>query len=90
VNKLNKNKSNKVEPKPVINLPKKPMSFLEEISKGVLLKKVDPPIEEKKINPAPTTNKTNCLLSAIKMRGYQLNKNNVEENSESSDGEWSD
>lgn len=66
------------------------MSFLEEITKGVKLKKINEPEEEKKTNPVQNANQTNCLLSAIKMRGYQLNKNNIDENSESSDSEWSD
>ena len=66
------------------------MSFLEEITKGVILKKVDPPKEDKKNNPVLNTNETNGLLSAIKMRGYQLNKNNIDQNSESSGSEWSD
>ncbi len=66
------------------------MSLLDEIAKGVALKKIIPQQEEKKPTPAPITNQTNCLLSAIKMRGYQLNKNNIDENSGSSDGEWSD
>lgn len=66
------------------------MNFLEEITKGVVLKKIDPPKEEKKVIPVANANQTNCLLSAIKMRGYQLNKNNVDQNSESSDSEWSD
>ncbi len=66
------------------------MNFLDEITKGVVLKKIDPPKDEKKANAVGNTNQTNCLLSAIKMRGYQLNKNNVDQNSESSDSEWSD
>jgi len=74
-----------------VEIPKKPMSFLQEITKGVVLKKVNP-VEEKKaiIAPLGNSNQTNCLLSAIKMRGYQLNKNNVKQDSESSDSEWSD
>lgn len=70
------------------NPPKKLMSFLDEITKGVTLKKVEikPKIEEKK---QPAKNDMNStFLSAIKMRGMQLNQNKVDEDSEHSEDDW--
>lgn len=71
-----------------LNPPKKPTSFLDEITKGVTLKKVEikPKIEEKKQQPKNDMNST--FLSAIKMRGMQLNQNKVEEDSENSEDDW--
>lgn len=83
-----------------INLPKKPMTFLEEISKGVTLKKLQPnpttkpeeKVENKFNKPAEVTNENinKCLLSAIQMRGFQLNKNNVNDDESEGSDSWSD
>ncbi len=82
------------------NLPKKPMSFLEEISKGVVLKKQQPissslpeeKTENKFSKPAEINNDNinKCLLSAIQMRGFQLNKNNVNDDESEGSDSWSD
>ena len=83
------------------NLPKKPMTFLEEILKGINLKKQnfyqssikpEEKIETKFNKPAEVINQNvnNCLLSAIKIRGNQLNKNNVSEDDSDGSDSWSD
>ena len=77
------------------NLPKKPMTFLEEISKGVTLKKQHKPEEKLETifnKPAEVTteNVNKCLMNAIQMRGFQLNKNNVNDDESEGSDSWSD
>lgn len=74
------------------------MSFLEEISKGVQLKKTTPvgkpeeKVETKFNKPAEITkeNIDKSLLIAIQMRGHQLNKNNVDDDESDGSDSWSD
>lgn len=82
-------------------LPKKPMTFLDEIKQGVTLKKsvLNPPSfqpeeknESKFKKPVEITsqNVNKVLMNAIQMRGYQLNKNNVDDDESEGSDSWSD